>query len=134
MHSKDFGFALRPDRMNRDRETPGLGVSRDLSGALRHDRIWLVTFSGNHSPVGRMSASLAGECSARKDKYDNCFLKWYSESRLCFPTLLDYRLLDSRVSPGKAIYGRVCRAVQRLQELSHGKSASDYALGHHLLC
>ncbi|KAJ4387716.1 Mitochondrial distribution and morphology protein 35 [Gnomoniopsis smithogilvyi] len=29
-----------------------------------------------------MSASLAPECNEVKEKYDNCFLKWYSEKYL----------------------------------------------------
>ncbi|KAF2000323.1 hypothetical protein P154DRAFT_522529 [Amniculicola lignicola CBS 123094] len=29
-----------------------------------------------------MSASLASECNEVKEKYDNCFLRWYSESFL----------------------------------------------------
>lgn len=28
---------------------------------------------------GAMSASLAPECNAAKERYDTCFLKWYSE-------------------------------------------------------
>lgn len=28
-----------------------------------------------------MSASVASECNEVKDKYDACFLKWYSESK-----------------------------------------------------
>ncbi|KAL3426253.1 hypothetical protein PVAG01_03044 [Phlyctema vagabunda] len=46
-----------------------------------------------------MSASLAPECNEVKERYDSCFLKWYSEKYLrgngktdeCAPLFNDYR-------------------------------------------
>ncbi|RPA76050.1 hypothetical protein BJ508DRAFT_331539 [Ascobolus immersus RN42] len=46
-----------------------------------------------------MSASLAPECSPAKEKYDNCFIKWYSDKFLkgdsttddCKPLFDEYR-------------------------------------------
>lgn len=32
--------------------------------------------------VSKMSASLASECNEVKERYDSCFLKWYSEKFL----------------------------------------------------
>ncbi|PBP19709.1 putative TP53-regulated inhibitor of apoptosis 1, partial [Diplocarpon rosae] len=40
-----------------------------------------------HKPASEMSASLAPECNEMKERYDSCFLKWYSES--LFPPHLD---------------------------------------------
>ncbi|OCT47499.1 Mitochondrial distribution and morphology protein 35 [Cladophialophora carrionii] len=41
-----------------------------------------------------MSASLAPECNEVKEKYDTCFLKWYSESRSLAMTLVAELLND----------------------------------------
>ncbi|KAI9728479.1 MAG: Mitochondrial distribution and morphology protein 35 [Chrysothrix sp. TS-e1954] len=46
-----------------------------------------------------MSASVASECNEVKDRYDSCFLKWYSEKFLrgtatndeCEPLFKDYK-------------------------------------------
>ncbi|KAK2628930.1 hypothetical protein QTJ16_002033 [Diplocarpon rosae] len=46
-----------------------------------------------------MSASLAPECNEMKERYDSCFLKWYSEKYLrgqgttdeCAPLFKDYK-------------------------------------------
>ncbi|KAF1808357.1 hypothetical protein P152DRAFT_425040 [Eremomyces bilateralis CBS 781.70] len=46
-----------------------------------------------------MSASLAPECNEIKERYDNCFLKWYTEKFLrgtattdeCAPLFQEYR-------------------------------------------
>lgn len=34
-----------------------------------------------------MSASVAPECNEVKERYDSCFLKWYSESKSLGPPL-----------------------------------------------
>ncbi|KAF1984052.1 hypothetical protein K402DRAFT_447825 [Aulographum hederae CBS 113979] len=46
-----------------------------------------------------MSASLAPECNEKKERYDTCFLKWYSEKFLrgiastddCEPLFKEYK-------------------------------------------
>ncbi|KAF2769121.1 hypothetical protein EJ03DRAFT_327709 [Teratosphaeria nubilosa] len=58
-----------------------------------------------------MSASLAPECNEVKERYDNCFLKWYSEKYLrgtattddCEPLFKQYKSCLSRALKERGI-------------------------------
>ncbi|KIW69589.1 hypothetical protein PV04_05459 [Phialophora macrospora] len=58
-----------------------------------------------------MSASLASECNEVKEKYDTCFLKWYSEKYLrgnsstdeCEPLFKQYRSCLTKALKDKGI-------------------------------
>ena len=51
---------------------PLMSLSSDFAHTSRHNTIHL------HYCV--MSSSLSAECNEVKERYDSCFLKWYSES------------------------------------------------------
>ncbi|KAI9822122.1 MAG: Mitochondrial distribution and morphology protein 35 [Thelocarpon impressellum] len=58
-----------------------------------------------------MSASLATECNEAKERYDSCFLKWYSEKFLkgnassdeCAPLFHDYQSCLTRALKDKGL-------------------------------
>ncbi|KAI5204264.1 hypothetical protein E4T39_03772 [Aureobasidium subglaciale] len=58
-----------------------------------------------------MSASLATECNEVKERYDSCFLKWYSEKYLrgtatsdeCEPLFAKYKQCLSRALKDRGI-------------------------------
>ncbi|KAK4938677.1 Mitochondrial distribution and morphology protein 35 [Elasticomyces elasticus] len=58
-----------------------------------------------------MSASLAPECNEVKEKYDTCFLKWYSEKYLrgnsstdeCEPLFKQYKSCLSKALKEKGV-------------------------------
>ncbi|KXT11372.1 hypothetical protein AC579_724 [Pseudocercospora musae] len=49
------------------------------SGCLRRHRLPFTNSCCFSPPSTTMSASLAPECNEVKERYDTCFLKWYSE-------------------------------------------------------
>ncbi|TKA22375.1 hypothetical protein B0A50_08257 [Salinomyces thailandicus] len=58
-----------------------------------------------------MSASLAPECNETKERYDNCFLKWYSEKYIrgtatndeCEPLFKQYKTCLSKALKERGI-------------------------------
>lgn len=58
-----------------------------------------------------MSASLASECNEVKERYDSCFLKWYSEKFLrgnattdeCEPLFMQYKQCLGKVLKARGI-------------------------------
>ncbi|KZF21907.1 hypothetical protein L228DRAFT_269355 [Xylona heveae TC161] len=71
-----------------------------------------------------MSASLAPECNEVKERYDSCFLKWYSEKFLrgnastdeCEPLFKEYRSCLSRALKDKGIENMLEEARQDMKE------------------
>ncbi|KAF8536275.1 mitochondrial distribution/morphology family 35/apoptosis [Trichophaea hybrida] len=63
-----------------------------------------------------MSASLAPECSERKEQYDTCFINWYSEKYLrgstkpsqdCEAMFREYKTCLNKALKEKGIYGMI---------------------------
>jgi len=63
-----------------------------------------------------MSASLAPECSEKKERYDTCFINWYSEkylrgstepSRECEELFKEYKGCLNKALKEKGIYGMI---------------------------
>ncbi|CCX32950.1 hypothetical protein FPQ18DRAFT_314279 [Pyronema domesticum] len=63
-----------------------------------------------------MSASLAPECSERKERYDTCFINWYSEkylrghtepSKECEALFKDYKICLNKALKEKGIYNMI---------------------------
>ncbi|KAK8221836.1 Mitochondrial distribution and morphology protein 35 [Zalaria obscura] len=78
---------------------------------------------GQHTGTFAMSASLAPECNEVKERYDGCFLKWYSEKFLrgtatsdeCEPLFKQYKqCLTVRIPllPGVFIFTTSTKASQ----------------------
>ncbi|KAF8539544.1 distribution and morphology protein 35 [Trichophaea hybrida] len=66
-----------------------------------------------------MSASLAPECSDRKERYDTCFINWYSEKYLrgntepsseCDALFKEYQSCLNKALQEKGIYGIIEKA------------------------
>lgn len=65
-----------------------------------------------------MSASLAPECNEVKEKYDSCFLKWYSEKYLrgnssedeCAPLFKKYKSCLTKALREKGLDGMLSEA------------------------
>ncbi|KAI5858014.1 distribution and morphology protein 35 [Tricharina praecox] len=63
-----------------------------------------------------MSASLAPECSERKERYDTCFINWYSEkylrgstepSKECEELFKEYKTCLNKALKEKGIYNMI---------------------------
>ncbi|KAI5305438.1 hypothetical protein KEM56_004425 [Ascosphaera pollenicola] len=71
-----------------------------------------------------MSASLAPECNEVKERYDSCFLKWYSEKYLrgntdskdCDKIFQEYKACLSKTLKEKGIDSMVEEARVRAKE------------------
>ncbi|KEQ77373.1 hypothetical protein M436DRAFT_36486 [Aureobasidium namibiae CBS 147.97] len=81
-----------------------------------------------------MSASLATECNEVKERYDSCFLKWYSEKYLrgtatsdeCEPLFAKYKQCLSRALKDRGIDKMLdeARADNRENDLENMKPGS----------
>ncbi|KAI5806125.1 mitochondrial distribution/morphology family 35/apoptosis, partial [Geopyxis carbonaria] len=63
-----------------------------------------------------MSASLAPECSEKKERYDTCFINWYSEkylrgsvepSKECEELFKDYKVCLNKALKSKGIFDMI---------------------------
>ncbi|OAP58857.1 hypothetical protein AYL99_06154 [Fonsecaea erecta] len=71
-----------------------------------------------------MSASLAPECNEVKEKYDSCFLKWYSEKYIrgnsstdeCEPLFKQYKSCLTKALKDKGIDGMLSEAREGTNE------------------
>ncbi|EXJ67152.1 uncharacterized protein A1O5_09799 [Cladophialophora psammophila CBS 110553] len=71
-----------------------------------------------------MSASLAPECNEVKEKYDSCFLKWYSEKYIrgnsstdeCEPLFKQYKSCLTKVLKDKGIENMLSEAREGTNE------------------
>ncbi|KAB2575352.1 Mitochondrial distribution and morphology protein 35 [Lasiodiplodia theobromae] len=83
-----------------------------------------------------MSASLAPECNQVKERYDTCFLKWYSEKFLrgnattdeCEPLFKQYKQCISKALQERGIDKMLdeARESNRDNDAEHMKGGCEY--------